>query len=65
MVIELKPYKHTQEPEFTKRKKESTFLSESKTYSQNMAKWKYAKEFADQHGLEFHILTEKDIEGKK
>lgn len=63
--IELKPHKHTQEPSYSKRKKESTYLYECQMYSQNMAKWKYAKEFAEKNDFEFHILTEKDLDNKK
>jgi hypothetical protein len=59
-VIEVKPYKQTQEPERGKKRK-VTFINECATYSVNQAKWKAAKAFCEQRGWKFTILTEKEL----
>jgi len=42
------------------RKKQSTLLHEQVTYDINQSKWRAAKQWADDHGYNFLILTEKD-----
>jgi hypothetical protein len=59
MVVEIKPYKQTQEPK--KKKSKKSMLSEALTYSINTAKWNAAKEFCAKHDWEFVILTEKEL----
>lgn len=61
-LIELKPYRQTIKPVKTKRKREKTFLSEAYMYAKNKAKWDAATAFAKRKGLEFRVLTEKDLE---
>jgi len=58
-IIEIKPYKQTQEPK--KKKSKRAMLTEALTYSINTAKWKAAKEFCEKHDWEFVILTEKEL----
>lgn len=59
LVVEIKPYKQTQEP---KKKKSTRVLKESLlTYSINTAKWNAAKEFCEKNDWEFMILTEKEL----
>ena len=59
-VIEVKPYKQTQEPERGKKRK-ATFINECATYSVNQAKWKAAKTFCEKRGWKFTVLTEKEL----
>ena len=59
-IIEVKPYKQTQEPERGKKRK-ATFINECATYSVNQAKWKAAKTFCEKRGWKFTILTEKEL----
>ena len=59
-VIEVKPYKQTQEPERGQKRK-ATVINECATYSVNQAKWKAAKAFCEQRGWKFTILTEKEL----
>jgi len=59
-VIEVKPYKQTQEPERGKKRK-ATYLKECTTYSVNIAKWKAAREYCRKKGWDFTILTEKEL----
>ena len=47
------------------RKKQSTLLHEQVTYDINQAKWKAAKQWADDHGYNFLILTEKELFNRK
>ena len=43
------------------RKKQRTLLHEQATYDINQSKWKAAKQWADEHGYNFLILTEKEL----
>jgi hypothetical protein len=63
--IEIKPFRQTQVPKNSKRKKETTFLKEQKTYATNVAKWKAAGKFAKKKGGTFKIITERDIHVSK
>jgi hypothetical protein len=60
-LVEIKPYKQTIEPPHSKNKKKSNMLYEQVTWINNCDKWKYAKDFAKKHGLEFIIITEKEL----
>lgn len=60
-IIELKPYKQTIQPVWSKRRKQSTYLNECREFAKNQSKWESAHNFAAQKGCEFHILTEKDL----
>jgi hypothetical protein len=63
MIIEIKPYKQTLEPEIPKRKSRA-FLNEAATYVVNQAKWKAANEYCKDRGWKFTLMTEKEIYGK-
>lgn len=60
-LVEIKPEKQTMAPKKTKKKKESSLLYEQATWEVNKAKWDAATNYAKQHGWEFIILTEKDL----
>jgi hypothetical protein len=59
-LIEVKPKKQTIPPTIGNKKKK-TLITEALTYEKNVAKWKAAKEWCLDHGLEFKILTEDDL----
>lgn len=59
-LIEVKPLKHTKAP-VRGKKKERTYLTESIQYAKNVAKWEAAKKWCKSHGLEFRIITEKEL----
>jgi hypothetical protein len=59
-LVEIKPYKQTMAPT-TKYRKREHLLYEQQMYSVNQAKWASAREFCAKKGLEFLILTEKDL----
>ena len=64
-VIEVKPYKQTQQPNVTPKRKSKSWLYEVKTYAVNQAKWKAAREFCADRLLEFKIITENELGLKK
>lgn len=59
-VVEVKPSKQTKEP---KRQKKVTkrYFNEVVTWSVNQAKWKAATEFCKDYGMEFMLITEKEL----
>jgi hypothetical protein len=59
-LVEVKPFKQTQQP-VKKKQKHSSFLYESVVFDQNSRKWASAREFAKKHGMEFIIITDKDL----
>ena len=60
-LVEVKPYTETQPPSTHGNKKKSTLLYQQLTYARNIAKWKCALEYAKKNGIEFMILTEKQL----
>jgi hypothetical protein len=61
-VIEIKPYYQCLPP-VKGKKRDKTYLAECATYATNQAKWHAAKAFFDKQGIEFKVLTEKDLYG--
>lgn len=59
-LVEIKPFKQCSPPT-TKYKRKSNLLYEQTMYVTNQCKWAAAKEFCKGKGLEFLILTEKDL----
>ena len=59
-VIEVKPKKQTAPPKRPKRQTKS-YLYECQMYAVNQAKWKAAKEFCLDNGVEFKIITENEL----
>ncbi len=59
-LIEIKPEKQTKPPT-TVGKKRKTQVYEALTWAINCSKWKSAKLFCKKHGLNWKIITEKDI----
>ena len=60
MIIEVKPNRQTKAPKEPQRKTKK-WLNEIRTWGVNNAKWKHAKEWCDNNGMEFKILTEDDL----
>lgn len=59
-LIEIKPQRQTVQPKVPKRKTKN-WLYEMKTYSVNQAKWAAADEWCRSRGIEFKIVTEKEL----
>ncbi len=60
-IIEVKPEKQTRPPTQSVNKRKKTYITEALTYEKNIAKWKAAKEFCEDHGMIFKIITEKEL----
>ena len=63
-LVEIKPKAQTVPPKEPKRKTPksiSKFNSDIETFLTNQAKWEAAKRFADERGLKFIILTEREL----
>ena len=60
-LIEIKPFRQTQQPQATPKKRKKTLLTEQVMFSQNVAKWTAAKEFALKNKCKFIVLAEKEI----
>lgn len=59
-LVEVKPYKQTVPPTPGKRKTKR-YLEEIFTWGKNESKWKAAKDYCNERGWKFIILTEKEI----
>lgn len=59
-LIEVKPYKQTQLPEYP-GKQTNRYLTESLTFMKNQAKWSAANNYALDRGWEFKIITEHEL----
>jgi len=60
IMVEVKPYKQTQPPK-QRTKITKQYINEVTTYGINQAKWKYASEYCLDRGIEFRIITEKEL----
>jgi hypothetical protein len=59
-LIEIKPFKETQEPKKRSRVTRK-YLTEVKTWGINQAKWKAAEEYCKDRKWKFIILTEREL----
>jgi hypothetical protein len=60
-LVEVKPWKQTQEPKAGKGKKKANLLYEQVAFQNIQDKIKFAKEFAKKHNMDFIIITEKEL----
>ena len=60
MIIEVNPLRQCMEPK-RQKKKTRGYIYEVREYAKNQAKWKAAEEYCLDRGLEFKILTEKEL----
>ena len=63
-MVEIKPEIQTQQPKVAK-KKTKRYLQENMTYQVNQAKWKAARNYCQNRGWSFEIVTEKTLYRKK
>jgi hypothetical protein len=59
-IIEIKPFKQTQQPPLQEKKTKS-YVYEVTQYVTNQAKWAAAEEFCKDRLWEFKIFTEKEL----
>lgn len=60
VVIEIKPSAQSMEPK-VQQKATRRYIKEVKTWGINSAKWKSARQFCEDRGWKFMILTEKEL----
>jgi len=63
-LIEVKPHAQTLPPKQPTRKTKR-YVEAVSTYITNQSKWEAAKEYCRKSGMEFAVLTENEIYGKK
>lgn len=61
ILAEIKPYAQTIPPK--RGKNTTTYINACLTFQKNQDKWKYAKAFAEERGLDFVVLTEMNTGG--
>ena len=59
-MIEIKPSRQVKKPKQPKRTTKS-YMRESFEYIKNQAKWQAAKSYCDDNGMQFKVITEKDL----
>jgi hypothetical protein len=59
-MIEIKPSRQAVKPKAPKKKTKS-YMRESFEYIKNQAKWNAAKAYCEDKGMQFKIITEKDL----
>lgn len=60
-IIEIKPEKHTRMPKKKGKKSKKTMVERKRIYLVNTAKFESAKKFAKKLGMEFLVLTEREL----
>ena len=60
-MIEIKPSRQSVKPKPPKSNKSKAYMRESFEYIKNQAKWSAAKEYCEDNGMQFKIITEKDL----
>jgi hypothetical protein len=60
LIIEVKPLEQTKEPQKRKRITKR-YIQEVMTYGTNMSKFEAAKEYCEEKGWEFKVITEKEL----
>lgn len=64
-IVEIKPSKHTRLPKKKGKKSKKTILERKKIYLVNQAKFKAAINWCKKMGMEFIVLTEKQLFRRK
>ena len=62
-VIEIKPWRQVQGPPTNPKRRTQAWMKSVMTYMTNQAKWKAAMTWAEDRGMSFRLLTEKDVPG--
>ena len=62
-VIEIKPQRQVDGPPTNPKRRTKAWAGQVMTYITNQAKWKAAATWAEDRGMNFRLLTEKDVPG--
>tara|TARA_Y100001973_G_C5181174_1_gene324994 strand:- start:1043 stop:1492 length:450 start_codon:yes stop_codon:yes gene_type:complete len=60
-IIEVKPKKQVKGPAKNPKRRTRTWLNEVYTFATNQAKWKAASEYCEDRGMNFRLITEKEL----
>ena len=60
-VVEIKPFKETQQPSISNNKSTKSLITEKQTWIKNLAKWNAAEKYCRMRGWKFKILTEREL----
>ena len=60
-IVEVKPFSQTIPPSQKGRKNKNTLLMEQLRWAVDSSKWQSARQWAEQHGYLFMLVTEKDL----
>ena len=63
-IIEVKPKSQCKQPVKNPKRRTTKWFNAVKTFAINQAKWKSAREFCEDKGMEFKIFTEDHINPK-
>ena len=63
-IVEVKPKSQCKQPVKNPKRRTTKWFNEVKTFAINQAKWKSAREFCEDKGMEFKIFTEDHINPK-
>ncbi len=63
-ITEVKPKSQCKQPVKNPKRRTTKWFNEVKTFAINQAKWKSAREFCEDKGMEFKIFTEDHINPK-
>ena len=60
-IIEVKPKKQVEGPNPNPKRRTKAWLKQVETYVINMSKWKAAREYCENRGWKFRIITEDQL----
>ena len=60
-MVEIKPARQVEGPPTNPKRRTKAWMNAVMTYAQNMAKWKAARRWCEDRGMNFRIVTEKEL----
>ena len=60
-MVEIKPHRQVIGPPENPKRRTKAWAQACMTYAQNMAKWKAARRWCEDRGMNFRIVTEKEL----
>ena len=60
-MVEIKPFKQVQGPNPHPKRRTKSWMYEVRTFVTNQAKWSAAREYCEDRGWNFRIITEKEL----
>ena len=60
-MVEIKPHKYVVGPNPQPKRRTKAWMNEVRTFITNQAKWSAAREYCENRGYSFRIITEKEL----